>query len=122
MPETYQNRLILWPSGQASSQATGPTNPWASLLVTARAGSSWVETSTTLPQNDKLVALHTALAATTELFTSFLLGPQLLPHQEDCCSTKAAGDNKTLEEELWIPAYKGIVAHEAVLRTRHVQA
>lgn len=72
--------MILCASGQARSQATEPANLWVTLLVTAPAGSTWAETSKTLLQNDKFVALQMALAATTELF--FFLGQQLLPHQE----------------------------------------
>lgn len=84
-PRRTVNRLILQPSGQASSQATEPANLWACLLVTARrAGSAWLETSKTLLQNDKLVALQTAVAATTELLFYFLplVGAAATP--EDC--------------------------------------
>lgn len=62
--------------------------------MTAPAGSTWVETSKTLLQNDKFVALQTVLAATTELF--FFFGQQLLPHQENL---QKLLENKNTPEE-----------------------
>lgn len=63
--------LILQRAGKRPSHRA---NKSLGLLASdPRAGSTWVETSKTLLQNDKLVALHTALAATTDLFfLSFL--------------------------------------------------